>query len=155
MNKLAIESQAEHNSETHEIFGVSGVRTNRFDPTGNVEPDPDGTRFESDRELVIPDNDPNGVTDTITVPLGQGPVGSLTIDVSIEHTYVGDLTVTLTHGDKYFTLHSREGGADDNLSLHLVTEHFAGADAAGEWTLQIVDNANLDSGKLTGWAIEL
>ncbi len=155
MNKLAIESQAEHNSETHEIFGVSGVRTNRFDPTGNVEPEPDSSRYESDREVVIPDNDPAGATDTITVPAGHGQVGSLTVDVAIEHTYVGDLTVTLHHGDQYFTLHSREGGSDDNLNLHIVTDHFAGADAAGEWTLKVVDSANLDSGKLTGWGIEL
>jgi len=154
MNKLAIESQAEHNSATHEIFGVSGVKTNRFDPTGNVEPPPDGNRFESDREVVIPDNDPNGATDSIAVPV-QRQLGSVTIDVSIEHSYVGDLTVTLLHGDKYFVLHSREGGSDDNLDLHLTTDHFSGMDAAGDWTLKIVDNANLDSGKLTGWAIEL
>ncbi len=32
MNKYAIEAQIDHRSETHEIYGVSGVRTNRFDP---------------------------------------------------------------------------------------------------------------------------
>lgn len=32
MNEEAVSSQGSHNSETHEIYGVSGVRTNRFDP---------------------------------------------------------------------------------------------------------------------------
>ena len=153
MNKHAVDNQGSNKS--HEIYGVSGVRTNRYDPTSPVEPEPGATRFSSDSEREIPDNDATGVSDTITVPAGTGPVGALTIDVNIEHPYVGDLTVTLHHGDRYFTLHSRDGGSTDDLAIHTTTDHFAGMDSAGDWTLTITDSANYDAGKLTGWAIEL
>ncbi len=153
MNKHAVDNQG--SSKSHEIYGVSGVRTNRYDPTGPVEPEPGATQFSSDSEREIPDNDETGVSDTITVPAGPGTVGALTIDVSIEHPYIGDLTVTLHHGDRYFTLHSRDGGSTDDLTIHTTTDHFAGMDSAGDWTLTVIDSANYDAGKLTGWAIEL
>jgi len=42
MNQHAVDTQRSTNTETHEIMGVSGVRTNRFDPDGTPPPPPVG-----------------------------------------------------------------------------------------------------------------
>jgi len=115
----------------------------------------ESTRYSSDREIPIPDNDPSGANDSILVPSGQGQVGSLIVEVTIEHTYMGDLTVTLLHAGESLVLHAQAGGSTDNLNLYVVTEHFAGQDAAGEWRLEVVDSAGWDVGTLMGWAIEI
>ncbi len=46
MNKYAIYAQMWKNTETHEIYGVSGVRTNRFDPEA-IEPEVEETENTS------------------------------------------------------------------------------------------------------------
>lgn len=48
--------------------------------------------------LAIPDNNPAGVSDSIVVP-GPGTVVDLDVALVVTHTWVGDLTVTLTHVD--------------------------------------------------------
>jgi hypothetical protein len=155
MNEEAISSQSSRGSKSHEIYGVSGVRTNRFDPTGTTPPNPDADRFEAAPGLAIPDNDPDGVGHDIEVPADHGAIQSVKVEVEIEHTYIGDLTVELHHGDRYFTLHSRDGGSTDDLSISLSTDHFSGMDGGGTWTLKVVDHAHLDEGQLVRWAIEL
>jgi subtilisin-like proprotein convertase family protein len=51
-----------------------------------------------DLGIAIPDNDATGVSDTITVT-ADGPIQRLFVLVTMEHTYVGDLTWTLTGPD--------------------------------------------------------
>ena len=46
--------------------------------------------------LPIPDNDPIGVEDCITVD-DPRTINRLTVALDISHTWVGDLVVTLTH----------------------------------------------------------
>jgi subtilisin-like proprotein convertase family protein len=48
--------------------------------------------------LPVPDADPAGVSDSITVG-DTGTVDDLNVWVEISHTWVGDLVVTLTHDD--------------------------------------------------------
>lgn len=47
MNKHALDSQQSRGTETHEIFGVSGVRTNKFDPDKEEEPQAGWTKVDS------------------------------------------------------------------------------------------------------------
>jgi hypothetical protein len=155
MNDFAVERQAARSTKSHEIYGVSGVRTNRFDPTGNVDPEPSAQTFTSNNRVAIPDNNPEGASDTIDIAAGQGIAAAVTVTAEIEHTWVGDLTVTLHHGDRYFTLHGRTGGSADNLSLEHTTDHFEGMSAAGPWTLKVVDSVGADTGAITGWSISL
>ena len=58
-------------------------------------------------------------------------------------------------GDTYLTLHGRTGGSSDDLLLELTTDHFNGLEAAGTWTLKVVDSAGIDTGSVVGWSIEL
>ena len=54
------------------------------------------TDFSSSPSLPMPDNDPAGVNDIITI-LGGGTIADLNVVVDITHTYVGDIIVSLTH----------------------------------------------------------
>lgn len=136
-----------------EIYGVSGVTTNAFTPGGGGT-EPTGTVYSSDESVAIPDNDPNGASSSIELPSDAGTAEAITVRVAIEHTYIGDLEVVLSHGDTSLTLHDRSGGSSDNLNLSVDTAAFSG-DASGTWTLTIVDSAGIDTGSLTSWSIEV
>jgi hypothetical protein len=141
-----------------EIYGVSGVRTNAFNPNGMTPPPPppsSATRFESTTSVSIPDDDTAGATSVITVPSTAGNVRSATIAVEIDHSYVGDLRVVVSHGGREVVLHDNSGGSADDLSLRVPTDTFAGVTASGAWTLTVVDNAAADTGSITRWSIEL
>jgi|GEM_PF-2347248 len=116
--------------------------------------DPAAVRHEGPSGLDIPDGDTAGVSATITVDT-EGAAGALTVFVEITHPYIGDLTVTLVHGDRTEVLHARGGGAADNLTLKEVTSAFSGMAKAGAWTLTVADDAAQDLGVLESFAISL
>ena len=101
----------------------------------------------------IPDNDPTGASSTISVP-DAGTVGSLKVTVDITHTYRGDLVVTLVHGADSVVLHDGDGGSQDNLQTTFDVPAFDGKALEGDWTLQVVDTARIDTGTLNSWSIE-
>ncbi|MCH9687024.1 MAG: proprotein convertase P-domain-containing protein [Deltaproteobacteria bacterium] len=120
---------------------------------GIEEPtDPEAEIFDSEEVVEIPDNDPVGVTSNIEVP-SEGVVSRITVEFQIEHTYRGDLTVRLVHGDTIVTLHDRAGGGEDDLVKTLELTDFADQDRGGTWQLQVADNANLDTGRINGWTL--
>jgi hypothetical protein len=49
--------------------------------------------------LAIPDNDPNGASDTMIVSGTTGAILDLNTSLQLTHTWVGDVTITLTHDD--------------------------------------------------------
>ena len=65
-------------------------RTPEFAPSANVS---SGKRVGSS---TIPDNDPAGISDTISVSHG-GTIADVIVLLDIEHTYMWELIVTLTH----------------------------------------------------------
>ncbi|MBO6936649.1 MAG: proprotein convertase P-domain-containing protein [Deltaproteobacteria bacterium] len=123
------------------------------DGTPVTPTEPTTERFPGEGGVDIPDNDPNGAASVATVTATEGTV---TIEAAITHTYVGDLEVTVAHGDRTWTLHSREGGGDDDLSLSVPLDATGDAfegDPSGEWVLTVVDNANIDTGSIASWAV--
>ena len=139
-------------------FGASGVRDNCFSPSGSLcgsDPDPDTTtRYDSTESAAIPDNDAAGVTSTIEVTDSMVP-SAVSVELDITHTWIGDLVVTVEHDGTTATLWNKTGGGTENLKQTFETEAFAGADAAGTWTLKVVDTADKDSGSINGWALLL
>jgi subtilisin-like proprotein convertase family protein len=87
------------------------------------------------------------------------------VTVDIEHTYIGDLVVTLkppaATGVPRITLHSRDGGGTDNLKKTFDTVStpgllaLIGKSPAGTWTLSVKDEERLDTGMLRSVALEL
>ncbi len=141
-----------------EIYGVSGVRTNRWKP--GIRPDvptpPAGEtkRFESATRVAIPDNAAAGAESVIEVDVDR-PASQVKIQVAVEHTYVGDLLVTLEHGGRKLVLHERTGGGADNLNLALSSDAFAGVSTKGAWKLKVVDSAKVDTGAIVKWSVDL
>ncbi|HJK94072.1 MAG TPA: proprotein convertase P-domain-containing protein [Polyangiaceae bacterium LLY-WYZ-15_(1-7)] len=115
--------------------------------------DPAGS-YENTTATPIPDNDETGASTTIEVAEG-GTISGLSVDVDITHTYRGDLTVTLSKGDTSVTLFEREGAGADDLVETFDVSAFDGEDAAGTWTLTVVDSAGADTGTLNRWALDI
>ncbi len=64
--------------------------------------------------VAIPDNDPNGVSSTITMT-GNDPIQDLNIDIDISHTYVGDIIITIEHLGVTATILDRPGFPASNF----------------------------------------
>lgn len=109
----------------------------------------------ADTPLSIPDNSSSGVTSQLNVS-EAGPIQSLAVDLSIEHTYVGDLRVVLTcPSGTRVTLRDRAGGSRmDIIGTYLVTG-CDGQTGSGTWRLTVSDNAGLDQGTLLFWNLHL
>ncbi len=143
----------------HARFGVSGARGNCYSPSGNLcntdpDPDPDPVEksYTNGDRVDIPDNQPEGIVSTIVVP-DDFKVGSLQVELDINHTYVGDLEVVLSHAGRSYTLWDRAGGSAENIQDTFSAAGFNQLEAAGEWTLTISDNAGADVGRLNSWTL--
>lgn len=111
--------------------------------------------FENNTSTPIPDNNAGGITSLINVP-DEATVFGVTVNVNITHTWIGDLTVKLRSpsGTEY-TLHNKEGGNADNIVKTWTLDQFNGEDVQGDWKLFVSDTANLDTGTLNNWALNL
>ena len=117
--------------------------------------------------LSIPDNTTTGVTSSLSVTGGTATtctIASITVDVNITHTYIGDLDVTLTSpSGTAVLLHGSTGGTADNLVGTYPTtltpvdllSAFVGEPVSGSWRMQVVDGAATDVGTLNSWGIHI
>jgi agmatine/peptidylarginine deiminase len=106
--------------------------------------------------LAIPDNDPTGVSSTISVGSFTGRLGKVKVTADITHTYQGDLTVVLTSPNNVISfIHAESGGSADDLHLSLELDDFAGATAVGDWKLEVSDGYAGDVGTLDRWSLQL
>ena len=109
------------------------------------------TQWVSSPNLAIPDNTSRGITSTINVSR-SAPGKKVVVRIEINHTYKGDLVVSVTNPEKKSqVLHNRTGGSTNNIvgSYDVTT---LGA-TAGTWTLTVKDLAYADVGKLVKWQI--
>jgi hypothetical protein len=111
-------------------------------------------RYSQDVNQAIPDNSPAGLKSEISVT-SSGPVQALTVTLDIAHSYVGDLTVRLVHGDRTVTLQEKQGGPEDNLQKSFTPTDFAGLERNGAWRLEVIDSARFDTGTLRSWSLDL
>jgi pseudolysin/vibriolysin len=114
----------------------------------------DDTFEAEDVPISIPDNNQTGITSTVAV-VGSGPVGSLALSLNIDHTWRGDLRVTLTSpsGTSVVVHNGAGGSADDVVITDLEIPDFVGETAAGNWTLLVQDVARIDVGTLTSFSL--
>ncbi len=70
-----------------------------------------GTLFNSGDAfpVTIPDANPAGVTASIVIPAGSGTVSGLSVAIDLNHTWVGDLIVTISNGSTTVSLVNRPG----------------------------------------------
>jgi subtilisin-like proprotein convertase family protein/subtilisin family serine protease len=129
--------------------------------------------------VTIPDNNATGATSSI-VASNIGIVSRVRVRVSITHTWVGDLSLSLiSPSGTSIPLATNWGGTGDNFvntwfddaatlpissGVPPFTGTFrpetplstlAGQNANGTWQLKVVDNAAGDTGTINNWTLEL
>lgn len=106
---------------------------------------------QSGLQLAIPDNNRVGVQQKVQVP-DEGVITGIKLELKINHTYIGDLVVSLVHPNgPEVVLHNRAGGSTDNINAtyEQVLAPLKGKQASGSWALKIADRAAADKGKLS------
>ena len=110
---------------------------------------------------TIPDNKTAGISSAIVIAQ-SGTVTQIKVGVNIQHTFIGDLRVTLTSPTgRSVILHPQLGGSADNLittfdsAVSGVLSGMVGQPMMGTWTLNVSDRARADVGILRSWSIEL
>ena len=101
---------------------------------------------------------------SLMVPV-TNPLKSIKVTVDIEHTYIGDLVVTLIAppemGVAPIVLHNRTGRGRDNIKTTYDEANTSGLatlkdkSPKGSWTLEVVDKAGGDTGKIRSFALDL
>jgi subtilisin-like proprotein convertase family protein len=111
--------------------------------------------------MPIPDNNPAGISSRIHIA-AAGRVSRVAVGIDIQHSYIGDLQVTLASpGGVKVVLHQRAGGSRDDLSLRLDSASVAalaalvGQPAGGDWLLLVSDHEGQDVGTLQRWSLDL
>jgi subtilisin-like proprotein convertase family protein len=139
-----------------------------------------GVLYSSFPNVPIPDNSPAGVTDTISVP-DANLIGDVNVRVVINHTWIGDLIMTLGHpSGQTVLLWDRACSLENNLDVTFDDDGgvlvcaqpttgvytpvsadgepldiLNGLSTFGDWTLNVSDNAGADLGTLIEWHLEL
>ena len=130
-------------------------------------PEPEQPESEADSDvqlevtpnLAIPDNQLGGISSVLTVDQ-TGRITRLTVSVNIQHTFIGDLRVSLTSpSGNTVLLHNRNGGGTNNLLATYTSDDVAGLAvflddlAQGDWRLRVEDLAGADVGTLNQWGL--
>jgi M6 family metalloprotease-like protein len=118
-------------------------------------------RRESAPGRNIPDNQVDGVTDTISIDQDE-IIASAKVSLDITHTYRGDLQVTLLTpwGAAVLLQQRNQGGSADHIQRTInesdlpALATFHGRSTQGDWRLSVQDLAAADVGALNRWAVE-
>jgi len=136
-------------------------RVNSWSIEATLGDDVETIELEATPGVVVPDNQPAGITSTLTVD-GHGPVRVVELDVDITHTFIGDLEVAVrAPSGERVVLHRRKRGGEDNLIATFtsaaagVLAPLIGIEVHGDWTLQVADKAARDVGKLNRWVLRI
>lgn len=166
------------NDDIAGAFGTSFIsHISVINRTGTPNPFPNGFTIKCS-DLNIPDNNVNGVTDSIIIAGMPGILNAVEIFLSVEHTWVGDLTISITAPNgQTRNITSNNGAAADNILsffsdvftylpnntgylppwgyVRPITafNQFGGSIINGTWKIKCVDNASSDAGVLKGWGI--
>ncbi|WP_436502158.1 M28 family peptidase [Actinokineospora sp. HUAS TT18] len=102
--------------------------------------------------VAIPDN--NTIESSIVISGCAGNASATSsIPVDINHTYKGDLVVSLIAPDgSAYVLHNRAGGSADNIK-QTFTANLSSEVANGTWKLRVQDAASQDTGTLNNWGL--
>ncbi|MFL5805446.1 MAG: M36 family metallopeptidase [Roseiflexaceae bacterium] len=157
------------NAQCDDARTLTGIVADFSIPDG-VEPQPQpqpepapgaAVHVESAPALAIPDADPNGITSTLTITQ-VGQIQHLSIWLDIQHTYIGDLEVSLSApAGEPIVLHTVSDDSTNDLIRSYTSEDtpalaaLAGQSIQGSWTLKVADLAAEDVGVLHRWGLDI
>ena len=125
-----------------------------------------GSTQTSTNSSSMPINDNSTISSYNTISSCSN-IYDIEIDIQIVHTYIGDLTVTLSGpGTESATLHNRSGASSNNivgtyaisggsLTAAQSLTRFLNTNGTGEWKITVQDSASADTGSLVSWSITL
>ncbi|MGG6296172.1 S8 family serine peptidase [Leptolyngbya sp. AN02str] len=104
--------------------------------------------------LAIPDL--GSVSDSITIANGF-LLEHVEVTLELDHTYIGDLTVTLTSpkGTQSILLAKPPASDTSGLKYTFSSTHYWGESSTGQWTLAVRDDLENDTGMLKNWTLNL
>jgi subtilisin-like proprotein convertase family protein len=115
----------------------------------------------NNNSLAIPDDNPQGITSPIQVPQ-TGSVRDIQIGVNIEHSFLGDIEVSLIPPTGQTVLLQGRTlvlqpscKAPTRCKTHPALKQLLASPAAGVWHLLVVDYAQLDTGTVKSWELTL
>ncbi|MFL6142939.1 MAG: M28 family peptidase [Labedaea sp.] len=112
-----------------------------------------GRRFENLNDVAIPDLSTVESPITVSGVSGNAPA-ALAVGVDIQHTFRGDLVVSLVAPDgAAFTLSNRAGGSADDL-VATFTVNASATLANGTWLLRVQDAGRQDTGTIRSWSLQ-
>ncbi|APY86558.1 S8 family peptidase [Streptomyces alfalfae] len=125
------------------LLNVTGGTTN-----------PPGKTFTNDTDYAIGDNATAESPVAVTGVGGNAPA-ALSVPVTIQHTYIGDLRVQLIapDGTAYTLKNYGTGGSADNINTTYSVDA-SSETADGTWKLRVSDNAAQDTGKIDSWSLK-
>jgi len=160
--KLLRETALDHaniNADTEgagelDVDKAAKLLVERYGKKGPTDPTPVETRKTAEPHAPI--EDLKSTASTVDVPEKMTLTGA-TVDLDIDHTWRGDLVVSLVApSGKEVVLSNKQGGSADNIKGTFdVSEALKGESAQGTWTLKVADTARQDVGTLNGWALNL
>jgi subtilisin-like proprotein convertase family protein len=112
-------------------------------------------------DLLIPDNQPEGVYSGVTLD-ALGKAKAIRVFVDVIHPWIGDLEIRLVPpSGEAALLRGKTGGSQDDIhetydsADHENLSKLLGGEVAGEWKLHVRDLARRDTGRLNRWSIEI
>lgn len=121
----------------------------------------------SQPSVAIPDNDPEGVEDTLSIDACPF-IDDIEVELNISHGWRNDLIVSVESpaGDEA-VLHDRDGGSGDDINatypnpddIELASGDdlydMIGSNGSGTWTIEVSDNELGVEGTLDSWTVTL
>lgn len=128
-------------------------------PSEDPTPTPPATadapwHYEATSTTPVPIPDLQLVSSTLSVPR-SGHVTGGKVSVSIDHSYVGDLVLMLSHGNTIQVLVKQVDDLETSVHETWALDELLGADASGDWELLISDEGKGDTGTLQAWTLTL
>ena len=109
--------------------------------------------FENQTDFIINDNSTVDSPITVSGRSGNAP-STLKVDVTIFHTWKGDLKVDVVAPDgTLYNIHNRTGSSTDNV-IGTFTINASSEVANGTWKLRVNDNASGDTGRIDKWSLQ-
>ena len=104
---------------------------------------------------ATPIPDVSSVSRTLTVD-APGAITEMSVTVDITHSFPYELTIRLEQeGGRELILVTEDSGADGGIHRTFSVPGLVGTDAAGDYTLTVVDGGAGDTGTLDGWSIQV
>jgi subtilisin family serine protease len=152
-----VQSALKSNGTPNKIVnpGTGSPNTLLFTGSGSPPPPPGPCpAVTNGTDATIPDLGTGSSPITISGCTGNAS-GASTVEVHIQHTFIGDLVVDLLAPDgTVVNLWNRQGGSADNIN-QTFTVNLSTKPANGTWTLRASDRAAVDSGKIDSWTLDL